>query len=776
MQIDPIARSVRLSVRELASFRLTPSSDGGGARPWRAAVGQQWHRTAERQARQTHAEARFEVPLKAIWQHRDWTFEIHGRIDQILPETDHLRIREVKTIRCALPIDRDELASRYPHYFAQAAVYLGLARVLPEFDQRPLQSELCFIEIETGCVQIAPLSAADEDLFEQQLDSLLPFLEERRNGHLRLQGVTLKPAFAELREGQAELFATLEQAALRSQIVLLEAPTGFGKTGIVLEHALRQMQRGMFERCIYLTSKSTGQLETIRQLRAMIGEQLRFIQMRNRAEHRIDSAEHVCTGDQRCEEHLGQRWLAADIHPPDLFEHGTLSLQRAKALGTQTGVCPYALTKGCLPFAEVWVGDSNYLFAPASRAVFLEQHGFDPAKTLLIVDEAHNLPERSADALSIELSATDLLFALEELRAAGAPRQLRSTGDELLRCLDSLPAGGPLPLNTLYAALDLCEDFAQQLQQAAFGYEASAPFAIEIAWRIPELAVALAQPTDKWLRWAPAPGTLRCTCLDASSWIAQCLQPFGGSILMSATLSPIESFRQHCGLTQQATTLALGHAPWREQAYDVAIDTRVDTRFKQREQYYETTARSIAALIQHSPGVPVAVFFASYRYAENIQAYLDALNPALRIQVQPRGVDLAEQEAFIDQGLLIADALFLILGSSYAEGVDKLGGQIDIAMVVGPALPEVNPVQTAKMEAHPRSERSAAFEQVYLIPAMRRIHQALGRIVRAPGQRAKVLLHGQRYREPIYHRQLAPEYQQATEINNEAVLHNWLSD
>jgi len=776
MQIDPIARTVRLSVGELASFRQVPSNDAMGASPWRAAVGQQWHTTAERQARQTHPEARFEVSLKAQWFHRDWTFDIQGRMDQILPETDSLRIREVKTIRSPLPVDRDELAGRYPHYFAQAAIYLGLARVLPEFAEHTLEAELCFIEIETGTVQIVPLSAADEASFTQQLDTVLPFLEDRRNGHLRLQGVELKPAFAELREGQAELFTTLDQAALHSQTVLLEAPTGFGKTGIVLEHALRQMQRGVYERCIYLTSKSTGQLETIRQLRAMLGDQLRYIQMRNRTEHRIDSAAHACTGDQRCNEQLGQRWLDADIHPPELFEHGTLSLQRAKALGEHTGVCPYALTKGCLPFAEIWIGDSNYIFSPASQAVFLEQHGFDPAKTLLIVDEAHNLPERTADALSIELSAADLLFALEELRTAGAPRQLLSVGDELTRCLDALTAGGPLPLNALYAALDLCEDFAQQLKGAAINYEASAPFAIEIAWRIPELAVALAKPPHEWLHWTPATGTLRSTCLDASDWIAQCLQPFGGSLLMSATLSPIQSFRQHCGLTANKATLAHGHAPWREHAYDVAIDTRVDTRFKQREQHYETTARTIAALIQHSPGVPVAVFFASYRYAENIQAYLDALNPGLRIQVQPRGGDLAEQEVFIDQGLLMADALFLILGSSYAEGVDKLGGRIDTAMVVGPALPEVNAVQHAKMEAHPRTERAAAFEQVYLIPAMRRIHQALGRIVRAPGHSAKVLLHGQRYREPAYHQQLAPEYQQATEIGNEAALHDWLSD
>ncbi|MDP4611655.1 MAG: hypothetical protein NWT02_10735, partial [Opitutales bacterium] len=65
---------------------------------------------------------------------------------------------------------------------------------------------------------------------------------------------------------------------------------------------------------------------------------------------------------------------------------------------------------------------------------------------------------------------------------------------------------------------------------------------------------------------------------------------------------------------------------------------------------------------------------------------------------------------------------------------------------------------------------------VYIIPAMRRIHQALGRIVRAPGQRAKVLLHGKRYAEAAYKEQLAPEYQDAVELRNDAALLDWLAN
>ena len=407
--------------------------------------------------------------------------------------------------------------------------------------------------------------------------------------------------------------------------------------------------------------------------------------------------------------------------------------------------------------------------------MFNEAVGFEPSKTLLIIDEAHNLPDRVAEALSVELNAGDLLFALEELGSFGASRQLIATGNELVRCIETINTVGPLDSNQLYTALDLCEDFAKQLLDAQIDYERTAPYAIEVAWRIPDLAKRLAEPSHSWLHWSPKPSTLKVTCLNSSAWIADCLKPFGGSILMSATLAPYDVFRESCGLGKEQAVLAQGHAAWRDEAYTVAIDRRVDTRVKTREQHYETTARTVAALSTRSPGAPVAVFFASYQYAENIQAYLSATNPELRVMLQPRGVDLAEQESFLEEGLLMADVLFLILGSSYAEGVDKLGGRVDTAMVVGPALQEVNAVQDAKMDAHPSLQREANFRDVYIIPAMRRIHQALGRLVRAPGQSARILLHCKRYAEPAYHAQLALEYQTDTEVRNDEELAAWIA-
>ena len=96
-------------------------------------------------------------------------------------------------------------------------------------------------------------------------------------------------------------------------------------------------------------------------------------------------------------------------------------------------------------------------------------------------------------------------------------------------------------------------------------------------------------------------------------------------------------------------------------------------------------------------------------------------------------------------------------------------------MVVGPALPEVNAVQKARLAALNGLDRDAAFRRVYQIPGLQKVNQGLGRLVRAPGHRAKVLLHCRRFAEPSYASLLAADYQMFTEVGSESDLRGWLA-
>jgi Rad3-related DNA helicase len=343
------------------------------------------------------------------------------------------------------------------------------------------------------------------------------------------------------------------------------------------------------------------------------------------------------------------------------------------------------------------------------------------------------------------------------------------------------------------------------------------------------------------------------TCLDAGPVIGSTLREFGGVVMASATLTPVDSFAAACGLAQDgnrapATAPASGrpkqkrppegsltaatnampasserlgtltkrdtrklfrqltsgaellrveeerdaaspallraHAPWRDGAYAMAFDGRVDTTFQHRSQYYETTAETIALLhaaAQLNSGEPPvprcsAVFFPSYAYAESIGAELARLTPTVRVAMQPKLRDLAAQSAWVEQSLLLGEALFLVLGSSFAESIDLLGGRVSHAMIVGPALPEVNAVQRARLAEVSANglSRDEAFRRVYQVPGMTKVNQALGRLVRAPGQRARVLLHCRRFLDTSYRDLLAPEYREGCNLHSTGELQAWL--
>ena len=187
----------------------------------------------------------------------------------------------------------------------------------------------------------------------------------------------------------------------------------------------------------------------------------------------------------------------------------------------------------------------------------------------------------------------------------------------------------------------------------------------------------------------------------------------------------------------------------------MAIDGRVDTRLKTRETHL---ARTAAALLRLSQEGAVAAFFPSYKYAEGVGKDLADLDPKADIALQPRGLGPDGTARFVEDSLNRHTILCLILGGSLGEGVDMLGGRIRSAVIVGPALPEVNALQEARRKMFANDGVEDAFALAYVRPGMRKVNQALGRLVRAPGQTARVLLHCRRFADEAYRNLLSTEY------------------
>ena len=1029
MHFDLATRIVTLGVGEMATFALGPRSARGGAGGlWRAQLGQHWHNELRRRSEEEPG-ARFEVPIGGDYPWRGWIFRLAGRIDQFLPSpAGGVVLRELKTVTRPLPAPAHELQAEFPEYFVQLAAYLVLHALAQKANPaRPepvegVRGELVFIEAGSGFVQPVAAPAASAAILHGQLDGLVNFLDARRRACERRRALPVRPAFAELRPGQehvqrdlravlgldfpvpelarvssdSEVGSVLARAsdpaaghsALRTphsafvapSILCFEAPTGFGKTGCLLEFALTALKEGVYDRLVYLTGKSTGQLQVVHQLETMLAPassalrpetpnpkpetaaatRLPYWQVRSKAEHCVNSVYHCLPDACPFLADADERWPGSGLARFYLLDGEPRDLESLRNAGRAARICPYEITRAALPFNDVWVGDYNYVFAPANRSLFFEQPGFDPASTLLIVDEAHNLPARVADSYSHALRAADAWTTWNALRSVRAPVSFLHAWEAWARELDSLAPCEALDDATEIGLRTAASRLAELVPATVLDFVALGPRVSELLWQLPSLDEFLDAADLPKLLWCPACGELRVTCLDAANAIAETLRRFRHAILTSATLNPPDAFATACGLDRPPPVVGrdLGRAavpgepplptpvakrakvssvsevgpslddvpavsdhrptpnvhrpqspdltatlgtlpraakktlrglttgaallrveeenapiqppflradtPWRRGAYRVAVDTRVDTRWSRRTHHFDTTAATVDQLVRASasgpvgrelardgseppsvgsvlarasavgpsprilrseerwhdapsalhpqPGheirpntdpppvighsslvighstadrppptvhripstaAPVAVFFPSYAYAEAV-AELCVSAHHLRIAQQPRGVDLTAQAAFIEASLSNCEALFLVLGTGYTEGIDLLGGRITHAMVVGPALPEVNAVQRAKLAQCHAKSRDAAFRLVYQVPGMQKVNQALGRLVRAPGQHATVLLHCRRFAEKSYRDLLDPELRAAPALDSDELLAAWL--
>ena len=803
MEYSLDARTARLSVGEFSDFTLGPRDNSGGPQGlWRAQLGTDWHQQLRTQASAEHGScAEFEITVEGRIFHRGWTITLNGRIDQLLRQTPTLTLREIKTVTRPLPADETELRRDYPSYFAQLATYIALARLgALGSAHATLSAQLIFVETGSGLAQTLALNPADENLVRVQLERLTEFLDLRLRARARLRQLHYRPAFTTPRPGQESTAAELTAAFESHPALLFEAPTGFGKTGVLLEFALGQLRTGHFDRILYLTSKSTGQLQVVRTLAAMtpmvtpcasvdIGSghapsaettPVTIWHVRNKSEHCVNHTFHCHRDSCAYLADLESRWSTSGLARFYLLENQARDLPTLRAAGQAARICPYEITRAALAFNDVWIGDYNYVFAPSNRTLFYNQPGFDPARTLLLVDEAHNLPTRVADAYSHHVNALDARALLSELEHLRVSKNLLRAWESWTLLLSALPAADGLDPALEADVADTLATLVATLTQEPIDSAALGPHFAELLWGTPALSEWLANPLLRKLLWSPRPAELSFTCLDAADALGETLRAYGGIVLASATLSPTDAFADAVGLSntpnEPPALLSLSaHTPWRVGAYDLAYDLRVDTSFRERTRHHSTTAATIAALHAAAAARCIAVFFPSYAYAETLARELARSHPGLRIALQPRLTDLAAQTAWVEESLALTDALFLVLGSSFAESIDLLGGRVSHAMVVGPALPEVNAIQRARLAEHAGLGREAAFRRVYQIPGMAKVNQALGRLVRAPGQRARILLHCRRFSELSYAQLLAHDYQFGQNLLDDADLTSWLN-
>ncbi|HEX8955199.1 MAG TPA: ATP-dependent DNA helicase [Burkholderiaceae bacterium] len=669
---------------------------------------------------------------------------VRGRADGF--DARKNRIEEIKTHRGSLERMPDN--HRQLHW-AQAKIYGWLLCRKLELDA--IEVALVYYDIgeQTETVLCERHEAAAlKQFFEQSCERFLAWAEQEIAHRAELDTALRSLAFpyAEFRTGQRELAEAAYKAAAAGCAVMMQAPTGIGKTVGTLFPLLKAKEAKRLDKIFYLAAKTSGRQLALDALDLIAGgKPLRVLELvaRDKACEHPDKA---CHGDS-CPLARGfyDRLPAARsaMLKEPCFDKAAL---RRVALGHE--VCPYYLGQEMARWADVTVGDYNYYFDISAML-----HGMSMVhqwRVAVLVDEAHNLIERARKMYSAELHQADL----KALRAA-APAEVKSALDRVNRQWNALvkeqeaeyqvyPA---IPDKFLEALEQASGAIADYLAAHADGMHAELQrfyFDIGLFGR---LAEAFGEHT---LFDVEKPNkhdaVLNLRNIVPAPFLKPRFAAAHASVLFSATLAPWQFYGDMLGLPETTPWIDVA-SPFRAEQLAVSIEKRISTRWRDREASLAPITDLIARHYKGTPGNYLA-FFSSFDYLQRAADLLESNHPDLPIWRQSRDMDEAAKQAFLARFTSGGCGIgFAVLGGAFGEGIDLPGDRLIGAFIATLGLPQFNAVNE-QIRERMQQMFGAGYEYAYLYPGLQKVVQAAGRVIRTTSDRGTVTLIDDRFAAP----------------------------
>ncbi len=715
-----------------------------------------------------------EVPVSREFERSGYRFRIDGRMDGIF-RREPPKIEEIKTafnIRMlASALSGDPMAHPYCLQLLTYGYFSWLEhKVLPA---------LFFHLVSSRTRHSRDLELAlDLPLYEKWLGARLDELvlesqkAEKRAARRRKLATAFTFPFEDPRPGQFELIETVEQGMREGSRMLIQAPTGLGKTAGVLYPVLKEaLARG--QKTVYITPKnsqhSVAEDAVIRFQET--GSKIKALTITAKGKICFKN-EPLCNPDY-CE-------YASDYYSK-LHEHGILDLLAGKKklrarlfrdLGEQYQVCPFELQLDAAQEADVVICDYNYVFAPRSSFGRLAMTGIDQAgKPNLVIDEAQNLPSRSMDYYSPSLSTITLELMRDQIKALPSTFQheaedlLDGCREAIVSCRpedDSRPSAITPPLDPfLEQDVKLRAFLSRYLDSDLEIQPRDVVMRLCFSWSEFTEALAYAANPDRqefFVTFHPHPtgGIVKITCCDASAMLKDCYDAYAQVVAFSATIKPFDYYARLCGLDPDAVKTAEFQSPFPRENRKLLIIPQVSTRYPDRERNYPRIADVIQRIIALRRGNYFA-FFPSFEFLERV---LGLFQPSVGFIVlkQERDMKAPRVEAVLEQLRLgTPTILFGVQGGMFSEGVDYPGDMAIGVFVVGPPLPNFD-LEREKMREYYERRYGQGFEYAYTIPAMAKAVQAAGRVIRSETDRGLIILMDKRFVQSDYTRSMPKDW------------------
>lgn len=732
--------------------------------------GQEIHQITQKKKEKSIAGYVSEKHLSTSFEKGAFLFIVSGRADGFIENTIPI-IEEIKT---SFEIDslEDKLLTNHNHPYrwqlrTYGYIYYLQNGVIPllRFDlisSRNFKSKTLEIDLDIENY---------ESWLKRRLDGLSAETKIKKKiyeNRLKTSKAMLFP-FPSPRPGQVDLVSTVEENFNEGSMLLIEAPTGLGKTAGVLYPALKEsLSRG--QKTVFVTPKNSQHqiAEDAIKLMQNTGSKIKSLTITSKSKMCM-KAEVICNPNY-CEYAKDYyEKLAANDLVNVVGKIKRLTNKKLKDLAATYTVCPFQLSLEAIDRADVVIGDYNYVFSPRSLIGRLSEPLMKPKqKANLIVDEAHNLPGRAQDYFSPSISVRNIEYFESLFAKILSGKHLDNAigfSQHFISLVKSYRGNGESS-KILINADEFSElnsrvrDFTSDYLESDVEILPGDPI-LGFANLVSQFVDALELTGDEFFHtyqklWNDE--MLKVTCCDASKQLKLAYKEFKNTAAFSATLKPFSYYQQLMGMSEDKTKTFEFSSPFLKNNKKVMVIPQISTKYKDRIYSAPKICDVIERVINLRPGNYIALF-PSFEFMNMVAAKINTPGRPVLVQQKEMKLNLIK-DYLVQMSEGHTPTLILgVQGGVFSEGIDYPGEMLIGAFIVGPALPtfdferEQIRLYFEKIYGHEH-----AFNYAYIYPAMAKAIQSAGRVVRTETDRGIIILIDPRFLESSYSRTMPSEW------------------
>ncbi len=715
-----------------------------------------------------------EVELKGSFERERAIVELEGRADGIILGGAYPIIDEIKSTVSDLDAFYKE---QYEWHLGQAACY-ALLYLMKEGGEK-VGVKLTYISQKTGEKKVHSKVFSLAELQTKVLDLIDLFLERQEDvyRHFAARNESsehLLFPFEHFRKGQHEMAKYVYSVAKGGGYFYIEAPTGIGKTMSSLYPSIKAFAHSRLDKIFFLSAKNSGKANAEKALELLRtkGAKIRSSTLSAKEAICLSKGSECQPDDCPFAKHYYD--LFPEVREEALSAYSHLGKEEITALAKKHRVCPFELQLDLSLDSDVIVADYNYFLDPFAKLERYFGPEADPSSYFLIVDEAHNLIERGRKCYSERLSSGEIRKAKAALKGYPSKSPILRLTKILKEMAEiEIPEEGEAILPEFPASLaKALSSFLEAKKRCASDEKLpKLPEEInELSRKIYRLTSFLEEGRPL-LYYATKKGKgkrlIAAFCLDPSPMLMEDFSRVKGAVFLSATLSPIDYFMEST-LGKKDFPYLLLPSPFSPKHFRLFLAPTVDIRYKRREETLEEVASYLKAFVTAKKG-NYFIYLPSFQYLTMISSFL-SFSPQTKVHIQQEGMNEEEKKAFLDNFLVNpkeSHVGVMVIGGSFAEGIDLPYDRLIGVAVVGIGLPQVN-FETEQLRKYFDAKLSMGFAYAYRNPGINKVMQAVGRLIRTEEDVGAALLIDNRYTQWQYRdifSRVWPEYEVVTDAS-----------